>query len=38
MLGTLNAVWRMIESFNATNARYLPIPQECRLELLTMRT
>ena len=34
MLGTLNAVWRFIESFNNVEARYQVLPQECKLELI----
>ena len=34
MLGTLNAVWRFIESFNNVEARYQVLPRECKLELI----
>ena len=32
--GSLNAVWKFIESFNTSGGRWKPLPQECRLEIL----
>lgn len=34
VLGSLNAVWSFIESFNTPGASHRPLPTECRLELL----
>ena len=34
LLGTLNSVWRFIESFNDETPRYQPVPTECKLEIL----
>ena len=33
-LGSLNAVWQFIESFNIPGPAYRPMPQVCRLEIL----
>eukprot|EP00438_Fugacium_kawagutii_P036449 Skav224179 [mRNA] locus=scaffold257:56221:60355:- [translate_table: standard] len=33
LLGSLNAVWRFIESFNGSKQRHQLLPVECRLEL-----
>ena len=34
LLGSLNCVWRFVESFNCPGARYRPLPRECRFEIL----
>ena len=36
LLGSLNSVWRFIESFNCPGARYRPLPRECRFEILRL--
>lgn len=33
LLSCLNRVWTHIEEFNTSSARFLPIPDDCRLEL-----
>ena len=36
LLGCLNAVWRQIESFNQSQASYLPLWPECRFEVIRL--
>ena len=34
LLGCLNGVWAFIESFNQSTSRALPLPKNCRLEII----